>query len=509
MKFTFLFLLAFSFANAFFDSHIHNVDVDVSGRVSVDGEPKSKRDAEELENKIDYYAERFDTDKSLALSLIDFSRSKKKNILRVYADYYRERCPDNVLTNAEMDYKTIQTLKEIGFKSNGIVWTYEGKKVNVGSPQMGKIDTKSIPEDLFFDTKAEITKDKSMLIKVRTNLPDENYLALSVSNTDHPKQVYKVDSVYVRNGYMELELFLPIIPKGTYILDVYDSYEIGLPPSDIFNMLKTCGRFTRPNAMFPRKIIKMSKKVILHVRKDVVNEAVAPSDFRVRKNDRIKHVIQYEADLVDNRDEEKIVKVKIWLGLAEETKIVKVKSSKKYKTVKIGKNVWMAENLNHAVHNSYCYNDSVANCEKFGRLYNWETALKVCPDGWRLPSKEDFEDLIASVEEGKSVYLKASTDWLYSAGNDEYGFGALPAGEYYVSIKGETFLQRKKIEDRMFHSLGKTAFIWSSTETEYQSDYDPQAYNLWITNHEFRRYEKASIDRSEKSHYLSVRCVKK
>ena len=90
--------------------------------------------------------------------------------------------------------------------------------------------------------------------------------------------------------------------------------------------------------------------MILRVRKDVVNDVAALSDFRVRKNDRIKHVIQYEADLVDNRDEEQIVKVKKWFGLAEETKIVKVKSSKKYKTVKIGKNVWMAENLNHAVH---------------------------------------------------------------------------------------------------------------------------------------------------------------
>jgi uncharacterized protein (TIGR02145 family) len=169
----------------------------------------------------------------------------------------------------------------------------------------------------------------------------------------------------------------------------------------------------------------------------------------------------------------------------------------------------MAENLNHATHNSYCYNDSMANCEKYGRLYNWETAVSVCPDGWRLPSKEDYEDLIASVEDGRSVYLKASTDWLYDKGNDEYGFRALPAGEYYTTEKGETLIQRKKIVDRTFRRLGETAFIWSSTETEYQSNYEPEAYDLWITSHSFRRYEEVSIDRSKKSHYLSVRCVKK
>lgn len=505
MKYALFILLAFGIANAFLDTHIHNHDADISDYEK----SKSKKEAEALEEKIDFYIERFDTDKSWALALIDFSQAQKKSILRVYADYYRERCPDNVLTNAEMDFKTIKMLKEIGFKNKGSIWTYEGQKVNVGISRKGKIDRKRIPEDLFFDAKAVITKDKSILIKVRTNLPDENYLKLTVSNIDHPEQIYKIDSVYVRNGYMEMELFLPVITKGTYALDISDPYEMGLPPSDIFNMLSTCGRFTRSNAMFPRKIIEMSQKKILYIKKDIINKNTTSTGFRVRKNDRIKHIIQYDADLVDNRDEEQIVKVKIWFGLAEETKIVKVKSSKKYKTVKIGKNVWMAENLNHATHNSYCYNDSMANCEKYGRLYNWETAVSVCPDGWRLPSKEDFEDLIASVEDGRSVYLKASTDWLYDKGNDEYGFRALPAGEYYTTEKGETLIQRKKIVDRTFRRLGETAFIWSSTETKYQSNYEPEAYNLWITNHSFRRYEEVSIDRSKKSHYLSVRCVKK
>jgi len=334
MRFAFLILLACGIANAFFDTHIHNVDADVSGHITVDEESRSQKEAEELEEKIDYYIERFDTDKAWALSLIDISQVQKKNILRVYADYYRERCPDNVLTNAEMDFKTIQMLKEIGFKNKGPVWTYEGHKVNVGKPRIGRIDKKHIPEDLFFETKAVVTKDNSILIKVRTNLPDENYLTLSVSNIDYPEKVYKVDSVYVRNGYIEMELFLPVIKKGTYTLDISDPYEIGLPSSDIFDMLRTCGRYIRLNGMFPRKIITMRKKVILRVRKDVVNDVAALSDFRVRKNDRIKHVIQYEADLVDNRDEEQIVKVKKWFGLAEETKIVKVKSSKKIQDCK-------------------------------------------------------------------------------------------------------------------------------------------------------------------------------
>jgi uncharacterized protein (TIGR02145 family) len=117
---------------------------------------------------------------------------------------------------------------------------------------------------------------------------------------------------------------------------------------------------------------------------------------------------------------------------------------KTYKTVKIGDQVWMAENLNYdAGDGSWCYKDSLSNCDKYGRLYDWETAKRAAPKGWHLPNKEEFETLLKySGGEGAESYKQILPGGLS-------GFNVLFGG-----WRGD---------DDHFYRVGKNASFWSSS----------------------------------------------
>jgi uncharacterized protein (TIGR02145 family) len=113
---------------------------------------------------------------------------------------------------------------------------------------------------------------------------------------------------------------------------------------------------------------------------------------------------------------------------------------KDYRTVQIGNQTWMAENLNCNASGNVCYGNLESNCDTYGRLYDWATAKKVCPSGWHLPSKEDWDALINYVESSNGcsncagTHLKATSSW-YDCGpsgsgssylcEDTHGFSAL------------------------------------------------------------------------------------
>lgn len=165
-----------------------------------------------------------------------------------------------------------------------------------------------------------------------------------------------------------------------------------------------------------------------------------------------------------------------------------------YQTVRIGKQIWMAENLKVKTEGSWCYEDKESDCQKYGWLYNWDAAKVACPVGWHLPSKEEFEILFKFVggaqedawkwkDVGKK--LNSSSGWKENGnGDDAFGYSALPAGG--------------RSNNGGYYGDGYNASFWSSTE-DYSSAYYMNLHYSVVT---------ALLGLSNKNLGFSVRCVK-
>jgi len=106
------------------------------------------------------------------------------------------------------------------------------------------------------------------------------------------------------------------------------------------------------------------------------------------------------------------------------------RDGKTYKTVKIGTQTWMAENLNYSASGSKYYKNYAENSDIYGRLYNWSQALEACPVGWHLPSDAEWKVLVKYVGKKAGKKLKSTSGWKggwikNGNGTDEYGFSAL------------------------------------------------------------------------------------
>jgi uncharacterized protein (TIGR02145 family) len=163
------------------------------------------------------------------------------------------------------------------------------------------------------------------------------------------------------------------------------------------------------------------------------------------------------------------------------------RDGKVYNTVEIGGVVWFAENLNFAAEGSVCYDNDPANGDKYGRLYDWETALKACPAGFHLPSDDEWTALENAVG-GRSTAgtkLKSAEGWNNNGNRtDDYGWSALPGGYGYSG--GD------------FGDAGDLGYWWSATENgAYYASYRSMLYGV----------EVVLWDDDNKTSLFSVRCV--
>jgi uncharacterized protein (TIGR02145 family) len=164
------------------------------------------------------------------------------------------------------------------------------------------------------------------------------------------------------------------------------------------------------------------------------------------------------------------------------------RDGKVYKTVKIGKQTWMAENLAYKA-NSGCwsYDDNAANVNKYGYLYDFETAKTSCPAGWHLPSDDEWTTLMSFLGENVAVNkIKSTSGWNDNGnGNNSSGYSALPGGHLF--------------NNNTFGDIGNNSYWWTSTELE--------ATLAWTRSIDYNN-NNITRDISSKTDGLSVRCIK-
>ena len=204
------------------------------------------------------------------------------------------------------------------------------------------------------------------------------------------------------------------------------------------------------------------------------------------------------------------------------------RDGQKYKTVKIGDQIWMAENLNYDYkidgkrYGSYCYDDEPDSCAVYGRLYTWATAMDsaglfsddgkgcgndklcnvaraqgVCPENWHLPSRGEWELLFTTIRGTETNELKPRMDGVFfkskekwkenGVGTDDYGFSILPSGGFYTEGSKA---------DLNYRGEGGISFYWTVNES---SDTYAEAVQAEDSVFLYSKFKKNAY---------SVRCIK-
>jgi len=148
-----------------------------------------------------------------------------------------------------------------------------------------------------------------------------------------------------------------------------------------------------------------------------------------------------------------------------------------YRTVNIDGKTWMIENLNYNVNGSKCYDNNESNCNKYGRLYDWNTANIVCPSGWHLPDESDWDNLLSKMSTGSGFKMG------------------------YVSYRDATKQLKSKL-GWTFQGVGDRGEWWTAHEMDERS-----ATNISMSHDDVFVEVGWGATGQDKSDAYSVRCV--
>jgi uncharacterized protein (TIGR02145 family) len=177
------------------------------------------------------------------------------------------------------------------------------------------------------------------------------------------------------------------------------------------------------------------------------------------------------------------------LNLSAQGKFTDPRDGNFYKTVTVANKIWMAENLRYIVPGSsaYYFDNDPDNVAVYGVLYEWKNAMKACPDGWHLPSGQEFQAIVDNFE---------SDDAWEKSGSGPVSFNIKLAG--------------MQDYEGTFTEMDESAYFWTSTE--YNKNEAEYFSYLVLNSHHVvdisRESDTTDIHGSEKVNKYSVRCVK-
>lgn len=160
-----------------------------------------------------------------------------------------------------------------------------------------------------------------------------------------------------------------------------------------------------------------------------------------------------------------------------------------YEWIRIGNQLWTAENMNFAsATGSLCMQ-----CNNWGRLYDFETAKKSCLEGFHMPTKAEWQELLSAAGKKPALALKAGFGWDpvkkandYGNGKDDLGFAVKAGGGHFA--KSDVPLKERK-----FDGAGKKAYIWTAEGEVIVFHHDK---------------DNATFEKFDPEHGASLRCLK-
>jgi len=170
-----------------------------------------------------------------------------------------------------------------------------------------------------------------------------------------------------------------------------------------------------------------------------------------------------------------------------------LRDGKVYKTIVIGSQTWMAENLAFkTINGCWAYDNIQSNVAIYGYLYDWATAKKACPAGWHLPTDTEWTTLTTYLG-GDSIAgrkLKSTLNWINpTTTTNSSGFTAIPGG--YKNV------------NESYNMIGYWGYWWSATENYSDNSTDYAWFRFMYYN-----ISEISSYYLHKDSGLSVRCIK-